>query len=145
MDMYEVWNEFQITPLFNYIREKAREAGLYPENAKNKESIQLFLDHELLEDRAIRVGAIQYEGINSTQLEPNLVNWRFDRRLMPDDLRTELDTIVPFRRDTNAGLDINLNAQSIAFKFEELNEQSKEAIETIVDVIRKYVKRKKEA
>lgn len=143
--MYEVWNEFQITPLFNYIREKAREAGLYPENANNKESIQLFLDHELLEDRAIRVGAIQYEGINSTQVEPNLVNWRFDRRLMPDDLRTELEAILPFRRDTNAGLDINLNAQSIAFKFEELNEQSKEAIETIVDVISKYVKRKKEA
>ncbi|SOC43239.1 hypothetical protein [Ureibacillus acetophenoni] len=143
--MYEVWNEFQITPLFNYIREKAREAGLYPENAKNKESIQLFLDHELLEDRAIRVGAIQYEGINSTQLEPNLVNWRFDRRLLPDDLRTELEAILAFRRDTNAGLNINLNAQSIAFKFEELTEQSKEAIEQIVGVISKYVKRKKEA
>lgn len=144
MDMYELWNEFQITPLFNYIREKAREAGLYPENANNRESIQLFLDHELLEDRAIRIGAIQYEGSNSTQIEPNLVNWRFERRLLPDDLRTELEAILSFRGDTHAGLNINSNAQSIAFKFEELNEQTRDAIQTIVDVISRYIKNKKE-
>ncbi|HWL22471.1 MAG TPA: hypothetical protein VNR38_01735 [Ureibacillus sp.] len=139
--MYDLWNDFQITPLFQYILEKAREAGLYPHYAKGKQTIQLFLDHDLLEDRAIRVGAIQYEGSNSEQKEPHLVNWRFERRLLPSDLRDALESITSFRKDTNAGPDINPNAQSIAFKFEELNEQTKNAIQDIVDVITQQLKK----
>lgn len=142
--MYDLWNEFKITPLFNYIWEKAKEAGLYPLYAKSKETMQLFLDHELLEDRAIRIGAIQYEGISTTQKEPHLVNWRFERRLLPEDLKNELEILTSFRRDTNSGPDINPHAQSISFKFEELNQPTKEAIENIVKVISKYIKSVKE-
>ena len=49
--MYDLSSEYQITPLFNYIKEKSKEAGLYPYYATRKQTIELFIDHELLEDR----------------------------------------------------------------------------------------------
>lgn len=139
--MFNLSNDFQITPLFKYIWEKSKEAGLYPDYANGKETIQLFIDHELLEDRAIRVGAIQYEGTNSSEREPHLVNWRFERRALPDELRLELESITLFHTDKNTSPNINANAQSIAFKFEELNEATKEIVENIVNVLIRHLKK----
>ncbi len=139
--MFNLSSDFQITPLFHYIWEKSKEAGLYPDFASGKETIQLFIDHDILEDRAIRVGAIQYEGSNSSEREPHLVNWRFERRVLPEELRKDLESITLFRRDKNTGPNINTSAQSIAFKFEELNEATKEAVENIVNVLMRHLKK----
>ncbi len=136
--MYDLSSEYQITPLFNYIREKSKEAGLYPYYANRKQSIELFIDHELLEDRTIRIGEIQYEGSYTAQIEPILVNWRFERQALSINLLQELESITSFRNDSNTGPKVNLKTQSISFKFEELNEASKGTIQQIVDVLIKY-------
>jgi len=136
--MYDIMNEFKITPLFHYIRDKSKEAGLYPYYANRKQVIELFINHEQLEDRSIRVGIIQYEGSNTPQKEPNLVNWRFERQALSSELLKELESITSFRKDTTLGPQTNPKTQSISFKFEELNESTKDTIQQIVDVLLKY-------
>lgn len=135
--MYDLTSEFQITPLFHYIRDKSREAGLYPYYANRKQVIELFINHELLEDRSIRIGIIQYEGSNTPQKEPDLVNWRFERQALTTQLLQELESITSISKDT-LGPQNNPKTQSISFKFEQLNDSSKATIQQIVDVLLQY-------
>ncbi|WP_456276553.1 hypothetical protein [Bacillus sp. AK128] len=127
---------FNITPIFRYIQDRSLEAGLFLRYDEAKETIQLFLKEE---NEVKRIGAIQYEGSNDYEnREPHIVGWRFERDLLLHELKQDLERITSYRRDKNTGPAVNPEAQSIAFKFEELDESMKEAVDRIVKVIKNY-------
>lgn len=132
-------NSFKVTPIFDYIKEQAEQAGLHIHYDNGKETYQLFLNKESYKNKEKYIGAIQYEGSNNYKnREPHLVNWRFKRSNISNELKQELESITSYRRDKNIGPEINPYAESISFKFEFLNEASKETIEEIIKVLRKY-------
>lgn len=130
---------FKITPVFHYIQGKAEQAGLHVHYEKAKETLQLFMNKESYVNGEKYIGAIQYEGSNNYgKREPHLVSWRFKRSNISVQLKQELELLTAFRKDKNTGPEINHEAESIAFKFEYLNEDAKKAIEEIVNVLQKY-------
>jgi len=132
---------FAITPIFHFIAIKSMEAGLYLCDGHAKQTVQLLMRDSAFENGKKRIGAIQYEGSNDyTEKEPCMVSWRFERALLPDGLKQELEAITAFRRDHNKGPAINPSAQSIAFKFDELTDAAKETIEAITAVLKKYAR-----
>jgi len=48
--------------------------------------------------------------------------------------------ITTFRKDKNNGPSVNPEAQSIVFKFQELTEETRSAVDTIVSVLKKHIK-----
>ncbi|AMX85162.1 hypothetical protein GS3922_00400 [Geobacillus subterraneus] len=130
---------FAITPVFHFIAAKSMEAGLYLCGGYAKQTVQLWLKDPTVENGKRRIGAIQYEGSNDyTVKEPSMVSWRFERALLPDGLKQELEATSAFRRDRNDGPPVNPSAQSIAFKFETLTDAAKETIERIAAVLQRY-------
>lgn len=130
---------FKVTPIFDYIKEQAEQAGLHIHYDNGKETLQLFLNKESYKNKERYIGAIQYEGSNDyNNREPHLVSWRFKRSNISNELKQELESITSFRRDKNIGPGVNPSTESISFKFEFLNEAAKETIEKIVKVLRKY-------
>lgn len=82
------------------------------------------------------LGALQYEGSNNFELkEPYIVNLRFKRAHLLQELKEALENITTFRKDKNDGPEINLSAESIAFKFKTLNPEVEETIDEIVDAL----------
>ncbi len=113
--------------------------GCYIQHDQAKETLQLFLNNESFTNGERYIGAIQYEGSNHYEKrEPHMVSWRFKRENLPSELKQRLEAIGTFRRDKNTGPAINPDAESIAFKFEELNELAKETILKIGEVLRIY-------
>ncbi|WJQ06887.1 hypothetical protein QT235_17170 [Geobacillus stearothermophilus] len=132
---------FAIAPIFHFIANKSMEAGLHLCDGHAKQTVQLFMNDAASEKGKKRIGAIQYEGSNDyTAKEPCIVSWRFERALLPDGLKQDLEAITAFRRDQNEGTAINPNAQSIAFKFEALTDAAKETIEAITAVLKKHAR-----
>lgn len=130
---------FEITPLFNFIANKSMEAGLLVYRDNTEQTVQLFMKDKITGEKK-RIGAIQYEGSKDyTKKEPYIINWRFERGLLTNELRQDLEAITSFRRDKNEGPPINPNAQSIAFKFRQLTDAEKETIEEIVAVLKKHL------
>jgi uncharacterized coiled-coil DUF342 family protein len=127
---------FNVTHIFRYLQDRSLEAGLFLHYDDAKETIQLFLK----EDNDVkRIGAIQYEGSNDYEVkEPHIVSWRFERETLINELKEDLEQITSYRRDKNTGPAVNPEAQSIAFKLEELNDEAKITIDHIVKVFRKY-------
>ncbi|WP_233204975.1 hypothetical protein [Geobacillus sp. WSUCF-018B] len=132
---------FATAPLFHFIASKSMEAGLHVCDGRGKQTVQLFMNDAASEKGKKRIGAIQYEGSNDYAMkEPYIVSWRFERALLPDGLKRDLEAITAFRRDRNVGPSINPNAQSIAFKFEALTDGAKETIEAITAVLKKHAR-----
>lgn len=131
---------FKITPVFDYIQEQADQAGLYIiHNNDAKRSLQLFMNKESFETGEYYIGAIQYEGSKDyKKKEPNLVSWRFKRSNIPNGLKQKLELITSFRRDKNDGPAINPESESIAFKFSCLNEETKETMSEIANILKNY-------
>lgn len=131
---------FAVTSVFSYIRKQCEEVGLYVHYEESKETLQLFLNQYSYSSGEKYIGAIQYEGSNDYQVrEPHIVSFRFKRINLPIELRGNLESLSSFRRDKNSGSAMNPKDESIAFKFEELNEESKEAISLIISTINKYL------
>jgi len=143
--MKDIFNKysFKVTPVFNYIIEQTEQAGLHINHFNNaKQSLQLFRNKESYEKNELYIGAIQYEGSsNFEEKEPHLVSWRFKRANISSELKQELESITSFRRDKNTGPAVNPKAESIAFKFENLNEQARETMKDIVKILRGYTEK----
>lgn len=132
-------HSFMVTPIFNFVKEQVERVGGYIHHDNGKETLQIYLSKKSFDEGDRYIGAIQYEGSNDyNKKEPHLVSWRFKRENLPCDLKQELEVITPFRKDKNTGTAINLQAESIAFKFEDLNENAKKAIQEIAEVLSKY-------
>ncbi|MGZ0087169.1 hypothetical protein ACWNXI_16805 [Caldibacillus thermoamylovorans] len=135
-------HRFAVSPIFHLLASKSMEAGLHVCDGHAKQTVQLFMNDAASEKGKKRIGAIQYEGSNDYAMKkPYIVSWRFERALLPDGLKQDLEAITAFRRDRNAGPSINPNAQSIAFKFEALTDAAKETIEAITAVLQKHARR----
>lgn len=131
----------KVTPLFDHIKKQAQQSGVYLYYNNSKETLQLFKSEESFNCGDKYIGAIQYEGSNDyAKREPHLVSFRFKRANLPHELKQALEGITSFRRDKNSGASVNLDAESIAFKFQSLAEEGVEkTIAEIVDVLRKHV------
>ena len=130
---------FSITPLFQFIAERSEEAGLEVMDGGYEQTVQLFIKNPVTDVK--RIGAIQYEGSNDFgKKEPDIVSWRFERNLIPVALKNDLEMITTFRKDKNNGPSVNPEAQSIVFKFQELTEETRSAVDTIVSVLKKHIK-----
>lgn len=128
---------FNVTPIFNYIKEQAEQGGLHLHSDNSKQTVQLFLNKESFQNNEKYIGAIQYEGSNDfVKKEPHLVSWRFKRSNISNELRRDLEKITSLRRDKNMGPGVNPSAESISFKFESLNETTKETIANIMKVLK---------
>jgi len=127
---------FEVTPIFDYIKGQV-EIVVYLHYNQAKETMQLFLSEESFNQGDRYIGAIQYEGSNNyEEREPHLVSLRFKRSNLPEVLKNRLEEITEYRRDKNTGPAINPEAESIAFKFEVLNNEVKDTIEKIINVFR---------
>lgn len=127
---------FEVSPIFHYIKEQAEGAVFFHyDNAK--ETLQFYRNEGSYKNGERYIGAIQYEGSNNyIKREPHLVSFRFKRANLPNELKLQLEEIKEFRRDKNTGPAINLKAESIAFKFEELSEEARQTIKNIIWVLK---------
>ncbi len=127
---------FAVSPIFNFIKKEAEEAVfLYYDTAK--ETLQFFRSEESYKTGERYIGAIQYEGSNDySKREPHIVSLRFKRTNLPIELKQQLEEIMEFRRDKNTGPAINPNAESIAFKFEQLSAEARQTINNIMCVLK---------
>ncbi|AZB44650.1 hypothetical protein CEF21_21460 [Bacillus sp. FJAT-42376] len=116
---------FVTKELFHYIYEQSS-AFLFVTCSNAKETLQTLRSKEAFLNGEKYWGAIQYEQ------KGTLVSFRFKRQNIPSELRMNLEEIKEFRRDKNEGPEINPKAESIAFKFSELDSKSKPVIQEII-------------
>ncbi|RNB92523.1 hypothetical protein EDM56_02175 [Brevibacillus fluminis] len=111
---------------------------------KTWQTVQVYMKEEdhfriygQLNHKRLAIGAVQYEGSNDYSVKPpHTVNWRFYRDNLPDKWKERLEQIDnDFRKDKNSGPPINPKATSIAFKFIENDERSKQFILQLSNIL----------
>ena len=128
--------------IFSYIKELA-EAVVFLHCGTEKETLKFFMSKESYKKGDNYIGAIQYEGSNDyLNREPLIVSIQFKRANLPTELKHQLEKITDFRHDKNIGPAINPKAESIAFKFEHLNDEERQTITNIVGVLKQELSNK---
>ncbi|PAK46836.1 hypothetical protein [Priestia megaterium] len=126
----------EVTELFHYIYEVCETAGIYIDWSGTAQTVQLYRSKESFLSGERYIGAIQYEGSNQFQKRwPSTVSLRFRRANLSFILKYCLEQIEDYRKDTNKEPFINPNAESIAFKFTSLTDETKQVISKIKEVL----------